>query len=71
MIMKYNNLPTADEYRKLVSFPTPIQEWSEPKYQCPYCGGGMCKNLLMILDSCPEQYKYRCNNCGHIEYQPG
>lgn len=36
------DLPTADEYRKSIGVPYDYQyEWSEPKYLCPKCGGGM------------------------------
>lgn len=65
-------LPTADEYRKSIGCPHYYQrEWSEPKYICPKCGGGMCKNKTMVLASNPPQYKYQCNKCGHVEYQFG
>lgn len=66
------DLPTADEYRKSIGVPYDYQhEWSEPKYVCPKCGGGMCKNKTMVLASNPPQYKYQCNRCGHVEYQFG
>lgn len=43
--------------------------WSEPKFDCPECGGGgMCKNNMVVLTSIPPQYEYRCNKCGHVEY---
>lgn len=65
-------LPTADEYRKSIGWPHYYQrEWSEPKYICPKCGGGMCKNETMVFASNPPQYKYQCNKCGHVEYQLG
>lgn len=66
------DLPTADEYRKSIGCPHYYQrEWSEPKYICPKCGGGMCKNETMVFASNPPQYKYQCNKCGHVEYQLG
>lgn len=66
------DLPTAEEYRKSIGVPYDYQyEWSEPKYICPKCGGGMCKNKTMVLASNPPQYKYQCNKCGHVEYQFG
>lgn len=65
-------LPIADEYRKSIGCPHYYQrEWSEPKYICPKCGGGMCKNETMVFASNPPQYKYQCNKCGHVEYQLG
>lgn len=65
-------LPTADEYRKSIGCPHYYQrEWSEPKYICPKCGGGMCKNETMVFASNHPQYKYQCNKCGHVEYQLG
>lgn len=47
------------------------KEWSEPKYLCPECGGGMCENLMMIFCSNPPKYQYQCDSCGHIEYKGG
>lgn len=64
-------LPTAKEYtgaaNKLAFQFT--SQWSEPKYQCPKCGGGMCRNEMITLTSYPAQYEYQCDKCGHIEYQ--
>ena len=61
------NLPTAKEYREAtLQFSS---QWSEPKYQCPKCGGGMCKNEMVVLTSYPAQYEYQCDKCGYIEYQ--
>lgn len=65
------NLPSAAEYREMANkaaFQFTAQ-WSEPKYQCPKCGGGMCKNLMVVLTSYPVQYEYQCDKCGHIDYQ--
>ena len=67
-----NNLPTRAEYVKTSYTHTPIietKEWSDPKYICPLCGdGGMCKNLRVVFASNPPRYKYKCNECGHIDY---
>lgn len=68
---KTAHLPTAEEYRENVMktvLPT-LQEWSSPKYQCPKCGGGMCKDLRIVLTSYPAQYKYQCQDCGYTETQ--
>lgn len=65
------HLPTAKEYREAAqksAFQFTAQ-WSEPKYQCPECGGGMCKNLMVTLTTYPAQYEYQCDKCGHTEYQ--
>lgn len=43
-------------------------EWSELKFDYPECGGGMCKNNIVVLTSNPPKYEYRCNKCGHVEY---
>lgn len=65
-------LPTADEYRKSIGVPYYYQrEWSEPKYVCPKCGGGMCRYDTIVFASNPPQYEYQCNQCGYIEYQFG
>lgn len=64
-------LPTAKEYAEAAQ-KTVFQftaQWSEPKYQCPKCGGGMCENMMVVLTSYPPQYEYQCDKCGHIEYQ--
>lgn len=72
MNCKDNNcLPTAEEYSKAIN-ELGLQfekQWSEPKYQCAECGGGMCRNETVILPSYPAQYLYQCNKCGHIDYQ--
>lgn len=65
------HLPSAKEYSEMankIAFQFTAQ-WSEPKYQCPKCGGGMCKNLMVVLTSYPAQYEYQCDKCGHIDYQ--
>lgn len=65
------NLPTAKEYRETVqkSAFQFTSQWSEPKYQCPKCGGGMRRNEMIVLTSYPAQYEYQCDKCGYIEYQ--
>lgn len=66
------NLPTAEEYRESIGTRYYYQrEWSEPKYICPKCGGGMCKHENIVFCSNPPQYEYKCNKCGHVEYQLG
>lgn len=66
------DLPTAEEYHVyFVNYPYSFDRWSEPKYICPKCGGGMCRNEIMVLTSNPPQYEYRCNKCSYIEYQLG
>lgn len=66
-ITSITNLPTAKEYREAAQ-KDPLQ-WSEPKYQCPKCGGGMRRNEMVVLTSYPPQYEYQCDKCGYIEYQ--
>ena len=61
------SLPTKEEYEKMIKFFN--TSWSEPKYQCPNCDGGMCRNETFILASNPPKYEYRCNKCHHIEWQ--
>lgn len=69
--MSNNKLPTKEEYEKSIGGwrSCVFKQWSEPKYQCPVCGGGMCKNLMVTLTSYPVQYEYTCNKCGHVDYQ--
>ena len=60
-------LTTAKEYREAaIQF---TSQWSEPKYQCPKCGGGMRRNEMVVLTSYPAQYEYQCDKCGYVEYQ--
>ena len=64
-------LPTAKEYSEAAeknAFQFTAQ-WSEPKYQCPKCGGGMRKNMMVVLTTYPVKYEYQCDKCGHIDYQ--
>lgn len=64
-------LPSAKEYREIANAIAAqyTARWSAPKYQCPKCGGGMCKNEMVVFTSHPEKYEYQCDKCGHIEYQ--
>lgn len=71
-LLKKTDLPSADEYRNSIGAQYYYQrEWSEPKYICPKCGGGMCKHENIVFCSNPPQYEYECNKCGHVEYQLG
>lgn len=66
------DLPTAEEYQKSLSQPIFDEEWSAPKYLCPKCGeGGMRRNEIVVLASYPPKRMYRCDRCGHIDYQGG
>lgn len=72
-VLSTTHLPTAKEYREAAdkaAFQFTAQ-WSEPKYQCPECGGGMCKNQMVTLTTYPAQYIYQCDKCGYKEYQHG
>lgn len=48
-----DELPTKDSFEKSIVTSIepykPIKQWSEPKYKCPECGGGMCKHLKYRL----------------------
>lgn len=44
------------------------KKYSEPKYECPRCGGNVRKNLLIILASNPPMFQYECDNCDYIDY---
>ena len=65
---QYDNFPTAEEYKAAHDKPTPMIEYSEPKYRCPKCDGAMCKNSMYALTTYPVQYEYKCNKCGLVEY---
>lgn len=65
------HLPSAKEYSEAankIAFEF-TAKWSEPKYQCPKCSGGMRKNMMAVLTTHPAQYQYQCDKCGHIDYQ--
>ena len=64
-------LPTAKEYRDMANALTfqLTTQWSEPKYQCPKCGGGMRRNEMVVLTTYPAMYEYQCDKCGHVDYQ--
>lgn len=70
-ITSTTNLPTAKKYREAAqkSAFQFTSQWSEPKYQCPKCGGGMRRNEMIVLTFYPTQYEYQCDKCGYIEYQ--
>ena len=63
---------TKEEYVKqhenIYEMDYSFNQYSDPLYDCPECGGGMCKNLMFVLASAPPQYEYKCNKCGHVEY---
>lgn len=46
------------------------QQWSAVKFDCPKCGGGMRKDLTVVLTSYPPRYIYQCDKCKHIEHLP-
>ena len=66
-----NKLPSKDEYKDSLG---PVKhilsssEWSEPMFKCPKCGGGMCRNNMIICTSNPPKNKYKCDKCGYIDY---
>lgn len=68
-----NSLKSLEEYvkdnehiQKQVS--GMMQDYSEPKYKCPKCGGNVRKNLTIVLTSYPPKFRYECDNCNHIDY---
>ena len=66
------DLPTAEEYQKSLEQFVSNKEWSEPKYLCPKCEeGGMRRREDIVLDSYPPKRLYKCDKCGHIDYQDG
>lgn len=66
---EFSTLPTAKEYIEYYRFENEFHPWSKPKYQCPKCGGGMCKDLTMMLTTYPPKYMYQCCKCGYTESQ--
>lgn len=64
-----NRLPTAKEYCEMANQINFSARWSEPKYQCPKCNGGMRRDKTIVLNSFPVQYMYECDKCGYRESQ--
>ena len=48
------------------------KRFSEPKYQCCECDGGMCMDEYIEIVHCTKSFRhfYICNKCGHMEYGP-
>ena len=67
-------LPTAEEYAAMCD-PTNKNrpQYSEPKYLCPVCGGGMCRDeTLTVLHPIYPYHamrQYVCDKCGHVDFQ--
>jgi hypothetical protein len=61
-------LPTFDEYAAEELDGLFIQQWSEPKCQCPECHYPMRRKEDLILTCFPPLYEYRCTKCNHSEY---
>ena len=72
--MLYNSreafIKATEDIRK--TEPQAFQQWSDPIYPCPKCGGNMRMNMLggRMLASMPpiHQSEYQCNKCGFTEY---
>ena len=64
---EHDELPTSEEYRNSRLFTLQTKTKPNPSYKCPKCGGGMCKDLTVVLTSYPAQYYYTCNECGYRE----
>ncbi len=68
------NLPSAEDYEKLDAeyvedyILATSKKFSEPKYACPICGGGMRRDETVVLCSNPPSYRYECDSCDHIAY---
>ena len=64
---------SREEYIKTLQEESEIRNrvYGEPKYKCPKCDGGMCKNLQYgeVIDTYPPIYKefYKCDSCGFEE----
>ena len=56
------------ENKKTSATTVKIPEWSEPKFKCPKCGGGMRENNFAIIMSIPPEHKFVCQDCGYIEH---
>lgn len=67
-----NKLPTKDEYVSStvssIDVGISTEKYSEPRFKCPKCGGGMRKNLQEICTSLPPKYEYRCDTCGLVTF---
>lgn len=72
-------LQTREEYVKQLEakridqlYKFPQEEWSEPQYKCPKCGGNVRKSLLTGLTvACIPPVSlsyYHCDSCEYSEY---
>lgn len=59
------DLPNMDDYKESL-LRNIIPEYSEPKFKCPDCGGGMCMNNFVVLTTCPPKNLYKCDKCGKV-----
>ena len=66
-------LPTREQFIEThTKFTQPVvPRYSQPLYQCPKCGGGMCKDNLssyVIATNPPiDSDLYKCDSCGFEE----
>lgn len=68
---KMKTLPTMEEYIKLhLDDITSLtgEKYSEPLFECPACGGNVCRNETLICASNPPKMRYDCMNCGRTIY---
>ena len=66
--VSYKHLPTYEDYISAF-FPSFIeQKWSEPKFQCPECGGPVRRENDMCYASFPPKYYYQCDHCNFNTY---
>lgn len=63
-----SRLPTQDEYKELFATISRSNEWSNPLYICPKCGGNVRRNETIVLTSNPPKHQYKCEKCGFCEY---
>lgn len=43
-----------------------LEKWKPTKATCPKCNGQHVEiNTMCVLTSYPEQYQYKCSDCGH------
>lgn len=64
----YKHLPTYEDYISAF-FPSLIeQKWSEPKFQCPECGGPVRRQNNPCYTSFPLTYYYQCDHCNFNTY---
>lgn len=66
MNTKADNKTTYSEDVARCYSTTELANWEPSTCNCPNCGGNNTMiNTMIVLTSYPEQYQFKCRDCGH------